>query len=175
MHRCRVDFYLELTAQKAGHSGHGFTGPYIPGSGQSLTISFGPFNIASSGHGTGWGFVYFDYNPVPPDRSHRRAPHLLDGYQEPEPDRRPRSPLALQIAPARPRPARQPIRQPSTTLAQRLTHSVGLATFPQSRLNRAVNSGAASARSCKPHCLICGWRFANAAISARVLPWKPPI
>ena len=50
-------------------SGHGFAGPYVSGSGQSLTITFGPFSIPWSGHGSGWGFVYFDYNPVPRDRS----------------------------------------------------------------------------------------------------------
>ena len=55
-------------------SGHGLTGPYISGSGKSLNITFGPFEIPWSGHGPGWGFVYFDYNPVPPDRS---APDVL--------------------------------------------------------------------------------------------------
>jgi hypothetical protein len=55
-------------------SGRGFAGPYVPGSGQSLTITFGPFSIPWSGNDPGWGFVYFDYNPVPPDRS---APDVL--------------------------------------------------------------------------------------------------
>jgi hypothetical protein len=55
-------------------SGRGFAGPYVPGSGQSLTITFGPFSIPWSGNGPGWGFVYFDYNPVPRDRS---APDVL--------------------------------------------------------------------------------------------------
>ena len=55
-------------------SGRGFAGPYISGSGQSLHITFGPFSIPWSGNGAGWGFVYFDYNPVPADRS---APDVL--------------------------------------------------------------------------------------------------
>ena len=49
-------------------SGHSFTGMYQP-SGESLKIKFGPFEIPWSGNETGWGFVYFDYNPDPPDRS----------------------------------------------------------------------------------------------------------
>jgi hypothetical protein len=49
--------------------GHGFSGVYVPGIGQSLTIKFGPFEIPWSGNGPGWGFIYFDYNPDPPDRS----------------------------------------------------------------------------------------------------------
>jgi hypothetical protein len=55
-------------------SGHGFAGPYVSGSGQSLVITFGPFTVPWSGNGPGWGFIYFDYNPVPADRS---APDVL--------------------------------------------------------------------------------------------------
>ena len=50
-------------------SGHGFAGPYVSGSGQSVVIAFGPFKIPWSGSGAGRGFVYYDYNPDPPDRS----------------------------------------------------------------------------------------------------------
>ena len=53
----------------AVQSGRGFAGPYVPGIGQSLIITFGPFKIPWSGNGPGWGFIYFDYNPDPPDRS----------------------------------------------------------------------------------------------------------
>ena len=50
-------------------SGHAFAGPYVSGSGQSVLITFGPFTVPWSGNGLGWGFIYFDYNPDPPDRS----------------------------------------------------------------------------------------------------------
>ncbi len=50
-------------------SGHDFTGVYVFGSGDTLRIKFGPFNIPWSGNGTDWGFVYYEYNPDPPDRS----------------------------------------------------------------------------------------------------------
>jgi len=49
-------------------SGHSFTGLYQPEV-ESLLINFGPFEIPWSGGGAGWGFVYYDYNPDPPDRS----------------------------------------------------------------------------------------------------------
>ncbi len=54
-------------------SGRGFAGPYVFGS-ESVMITFGPFTIPWSGGGPGWGFIYFDYNPDPPDRS---APDVL--------------------------------------------------------------------------------------------------
>ena len=41
-------------------SGHGFSGVYVPGSGQMLAVSFGPFEIEWSGGGPGWGFLYHD-------------------------------------------------------------------------------------------------------------------
>lgn len=55
-------------------SGHGFAGPYITGSGTSVTIKFGPFTIPWSGNERGWGYIYYDYNPDPPDGS---APDVL--------------------------------------------------------------------------------------------------
>lgn len=54
-------------------SGRSSTGLYVSGGG-SLEIKFGPFTIPWSGNGPGWGYVYFDYNPDPPDRS---APDVL--------------------------------------------------------------------------------------------------
>jgi hypothetical protein len=71
----RTDGGGRLTAHDEHvESGHGFAGPYVTGSGQSLSITFGPFSIPWSGHGKGWGFAYYDYNPVPRDRS---APDVL--------------------------------------------------------------------------------------------------
>jgi hypothetical protein len=34
-----------------------------------LAVKFGPFEIPWSGNDLGWGYIYFDYNPDPPDRS----------------------------------------------------------------------------------------------------------
>jgi hypothetical protein len=62
------------TSDPKVQSGHGFAGPYVSGSGQSVIITFGPFRIPWSGSGPGWEFIYFDYNPDPPDRS---APDIL--------------------------------------------------------------------------------------------------
>jgi hypothetical protein len=56
------------------NSGHSFAGPYVPGIGHSVVIEFGPFSIPWSGHAPGWGYVYYDYNPDPPDRT---APDVL--------------------------------------------------------------------------------------------------
>lgn len=39
-------------------SGRGFSGAYVPGSGQSPIVKFGPFAIEWSGNGPGWGFLY---------------------------------------------------------------------------------------------------------------------
>jgi len=39
-------------------SGHGFSGAYVPGSGQSPVVKFGPFAIEWSGNGPGWGLLY---------------------------------------------------------------------------------------------------------------------
>ena len=62
------------TSDPQVQSGHGFAGPYVSGSGQSVMITFGPFTIPWSGSDRGWGFIYYDYNPDPPDRS---APDVL--------------------------------------------------------------------------------------------------
>jgi hypothetical protein len=44
-------------------SGHAFAGPYVSGGGL-VRVKFGPFDFEWSGHGTGWGYLYYDEGAV---------------------------------------------------------------------------------------------------------------
>lgn len=52
----------------AVESGESFVGPYQTG-GESLYVTFGPFSVSWSGHGQGWGFLYYDYQALDEDRT----------------------------------------------------------------------------------------------------------
>jgi hypothetical protein len=76
------------TDQSSVKHGHSFAGPYKPGSGQLVTIKFGPFAVEWSGHGPDWGFLYYDddicVDPVPTDQlricaTNHKSVEFLDG------------------------------------------------------------------------------------------------